>query len=64
MSTPTRNRETNGTQSLVRTLLGDYTWADAGGPIPAGVFTRDAGGVRHLGHGGAAGAGAVAGHGF
>ncbi|MEO3690492.1 PaaX family transcriptional regulator [Roseateles paludis] len=40
MSTPTRNRETNGTQSLVRTLLGDYTWADAGGPIPAGVFTR------------------------
>jgi phenylacetic acid degradation operon negative regulatory protein len=40
MSTPTRNRETNGTQSLVRTLLGDYTWADAGEPIPAGVFTR------------------------
>jgi DNA-binding transcriptional regulator PaaX len=40
MNTPTRNRETNGTQSLVRTLLGDYTWADAGGPIPAGVFTR------------------------
>ena len=40
MSTPTRNRGTNGTQSLVRTLLGDYTWADAGGPIPTGVFTR------------------------
>jgi phenylacetic acid degradation operon negative regulatory protein len=40
MTPPARDRQTAGTQSLLATLLGDYSWGDIGAPVPASVFTR------------------------
>lgn len=40
MSSPTPDRSTASTQSLLSTLLGDYTWGEIGAPVPASVFSR------------------------
>jgi len=40
MPTSTDDRSTASTQSLLSTLLGDYTWGEVGAPVPASVFSR------------------------